>query len=113
MTTVLRTGRGMESVLVQAAGGIDGQGKPTYGASVTIKARVVRESVVVLLGDGSQVKSVATLWIDAGQPVLPKEQDQLALTGGTVLVVVIERMERVTLGGVLDHVRLRCRAEGV
>lgn len=112
MSSILHQGRGFETVLVHAMVGVDGQGKPQYNTPVEIVARVVRESVLVPASDGSMVKSIATTWVDADQVLLPKEQDQLEFEDDT-LVIVIERMDRKQLGGTLDHVRLRCRTEGV
>ena len=107
---VLTQGIGFETVQAQAPSGVDGQGKPSYGAQVAFKARVVREEKVARLGDGSEIVTVATLWEDAGQPVLPVEEWRLTLTGGLVGIVV-ERNEGRNLSGVLDHVRMRIRRE--
>lgn len=107
----LSRGVGFETVQTQSPSGVDGQGKPTYAAVVAIKARVVREDKTVRKPDGSEIVSVATIWIDVGQPALPLEQWRLTLVEGLVGIVV-ERMEGRNLSkGALDHVRLRMRRE--
>jgi len=107
---VLSAGVGFETVTAQAPSGVDGQGKPTYAAGSTFKARVVREEKVSRRGDGSEIVTIATLWEDAAQSVLPLEEWRLTLTGG-LIGIVVERDERRDISGNLDHVYMRIRRE--
>lgn len=109
---VLKQGIGFETVQVLVRGALDAQGKPTYAAPAAIKARVVREATEVIQADGSTIKSMATLWVDAAQSPLPHEQDHLQLDAGATLVTVIEFMERRNLQGMVDHVRVKVRVGG-
>ena len=107
---VLSQGVGFETVQAQAPSGVDGQGKPTYAVATAIKARVVREEKVARLGDGSEIITMATLWEDAGQPVLPLEEWRLTLSDGLV-GIVIQRNEKRSIAGVLDHIYMLIRRE--
>jgi len=109
---VLVNGIGFETVQGQAPTGVNEAGKPTYGSQTAFKARVVREEKVARLADGSEIATMATLWEDAlgSQSVIPVEEWRLTLSDG-LIGIVVERMEGRTLGGVLDHVRLRLRRE--
>lgn len=101
----MKAGRGFETVLVNMATGFDGQGKTQYTSTATsIKARVVRETKFIQGPAGSTIAQDAVLWVDAGQPALPRQQDLVSLSG--VLMIVMMRKDVMTLGGVLDHVRL-------
>lgn len=110
MSQLLEQGQGVETVAVQAPGGVDGQGKPTYGTAASIKARVVREDSVVKQADGDEVVAVVTAWIDAAQSPMPDDHYRVTFADGLVGIVV-EVKKRKNLMGALDHVRIKAQKE--
>lgn len=108
---VLSSGVGFESVQAEATAALDIQGKPGYVAQVTIKARVVRGESVVRKPDGSETVAIAELWVDVTQPALPLEEWRLTMPSDGLVGIVIERLERRTLTGVVDHIKLKLRRE--
>lgn len=115
MSTLLRQSGRLEDVIVEPLTGHDGQGKPAYGAPVTIQARVIRSDAKdvnsnIRMGSGYELRTVQTLWIDAEQVPLPVADDRLTFADGTKGIVA-ERFEGKRLGGQLDHVRIKTREE--
>jgi len=108
MSTVIR--RSLETVSLEVLTGVDGQGKPTYATAVNVQARTVREDMMVKLGNGSEVRTSATLWFEASTSPMPGEQDRLTLLDG-LKGIVVEVMVGKALGGKIDHVRLKIREE--
>lgn len=107
--TLLRHGK-LQSVTVKAAGSLDAQGIPTYGASQVIAGRVVRKNEEIRLPTGESVKVAVTAWFAGSASPLPVLNDQLTFADGLVGIVV-ERHDNRTLQDALDHVRVRCREE--
>ena|SRR3989304_3904193 len=98
---------GLEVVLVEVQDGIDAQGKPTYDSPIELHGRVVRGDEVIKTVQGSEVRSIATVWFGGDQDgPFPKGQDRVTLLDG-LTGVVIEREEGRGLRGQLDHVRVR------
>jgi hypothetical protein len=74
-----------------------------------LDARVVVEDMVARRADGTEVRTTVTCWLpNLGDP-LPTHDDRVTVRGAAYIVV--EHAEGRTLGGALDHVRLRCREE--
>lgn len=110
MSVTLKRHGTLQTVQVLAYASVDGQGKPTYAASVNISGRVVREDVVVRAANGEDIRTVATVWVDGAQSPLPKVDDKLQLADGLVGIVV-ERVDGRTIQDVLDNVRVRIREQ--
>lgn len=109
MSVLLRRHAGLEMVAVEEPAGIDGQGKPSYGASSDILGRVVCEDTVARASQGEEVKAVATIWIDGAQDPLPEENWRV--TTSAMVGIVVERQEGRVLAGAVDHVRVKLIAE--
>lgn len=108
MSVILDRGQGMETVSLEVLTGVDGQGAPAYDSPVDITVRAVREDTVVVLGSGSEVRSVATLWIPGTMTPMPGDQDRVTLADG-LRGTVVELLKRKRLDGTLDHVRIKLR----
>ena len=107
-----RSGRTVD-IGLETLTGLDAQSKSSYNALVTIRGRVVREDKVVLMPDGSQVRTQYTAWIDGGESFLPRWHDRLTITtlGEQHTAIVEEHSERKRPNGTVDHVRVRAREE--
>ncbi len=70
----------------------DGFSKPTYGAAVSFKARVVREHKLVRDKEGQEVVSTAQCWIN-GNPVISPEAQVTLEDATTPAVVMIEQFQ--------------------
>lgn len=109
MSETLKRHSKLETVGVQAQTGYDDQGKPSYGASAVIQARVVRGDTIVRANNGEDVRTIATIWIDGEASPLPATDAKLTCADGLVGIVV-ERMDGRSLqADELDHVRVRIR----
>lgn len=109
MSVTLQSHGAMETVGVQAQTGYDDQGKPSYGVSAPIQARVVRGDTIVRVNNGEDVLTVATLWVDGEESPLPTTDAKITCADGLVGIVV-ERMDGRSLqADELDHVRVRIR----
>lgn len=111
MSITLKRHGVLQSVSVEAVSGLDGQGKPSYGTAVVIQARVVREDSTVAKGDGSEIKTVATLWIDAEQSPFPDQEYRITLADGLIGIVAERVDSRGIQSGDVDHVRIKVREE--
>lgn len=91
----------------------DGQSSASYDAVQKIMARVVREDQVQKRADGTEVRTQYSVWVDAGELVVPIWHDRLTFdTLGERRTAIVEfHDERKTLKGVIDHVKLLCREE--
>lgn len=98
----------LETVVVNPPASTDNQGLPTYGASVNIQARVVREEAVVRMPSGEDVRTAVTIWVPGTQSLMPVMDAKLTCLDGLVGIVV-ERKDGKTLANDLDHVRVRIR----
>src|SRR3954469_13241290 len=99
----------VSTISVQAAASLDGQGRPSYGAATSLKARVVREINSVRNPSGEQIGTAVTCYIPAGQSAsMPNNDDQVTCPDGFVGIVV-ERKDENTIAGVSDHTRIRLR----
>lgn len=107
--TVTLTKAAVDSVSVQKLSGVDGQGKPNYAAAVVVLGRVVRDESLVTKPDGSTVRLIAEVWIQADQPLLPSQGDRVGAGGLTGIVEM--RYDGKNLSGVLDHIRVQVRKE--
>lgn len=105
---VLRQQLGVEAIALEKVAGVDGQGMPSYATAVGIEGRTVREDAVVQVANGDVVRTFITSWIDASQSPLPEDQDRVTFSDATVGIVV-EVLQRKTLAGVLEHVRIRAK----
>lgn len=109
MSVLLRRHATLETVAVQEPTGIDGQGKPSYGAASDVLGRVVHEDTVARGSQGEEVKAVATIWISGAQSPLPAENWRV--TTSAMVGIVVERQEGRVLAGAVDHVRVKLIAE--
>lgn len=97
-----------DTVTLEVAGALDGQGAPTYAAGVSVSARVVLSDERTVDADGTEVRTQLTLWIPAGE-TWPQDGDRITWDSRTYIVV--ERKERSSLVTGTDHVRVRAREE--
>lgn len=116
MSQLLKRLGTLQTVTVEALSGIDGQGKPSYGTGEEIHARVIREDDVVrgtdlAGGDGEEVRTMMTVWIDACESPLPEHGSRLTTDDGQVGIVVNVKNVRNIRRGTLDHVRVKLREE--
>lgn len=117
MSVLLKRHATPEDIQVQQCTGLDGQGKPTYNAAVSIKGNVLRHVAVtrsnnaVLMQPGDQVDVMATVWVDGEQSRLPAENDRITLADGSVGIVVDFKERRWIQSGIVDHVRVKLREE--
>lgn len=103
-------GEGFETLTLEQRTGVDGQGKPAYGSPMDVEGRAVRETDVARTGTGSEVRTIATVWLVGTTTPLPVHEDRITLADG-LTGIVVERVDGKTLGGVLDHIRLMLREE--
>lgn len=108
MSSFLAAGVGTVTVGVEAYQGFT-NGKPAYGSSVDIAAQVSEMDRVVRMGDGQDVMTSLTLWVDAGESYQPAHNDRI--TYSAVTYIVVETKSVTDLHGTLDHTRVRCREE--
>lgn len=107
----LQRGSKLQTVQVELPTTLDDQGKQSYAAKAPVDGRVIRGDDIARLPSGEEIKTIATIWIDAAQSPLPVPDARLTCEDGLVGIVV-ERMDGRSLqGGALDHVRVRIREE--
>lgn len=100
----------METMTVEPFSSVDSQGAPSYSTGHAIDARVVEEDAVVRTGDGSEVRTTLTAWVDSDEILLPVERDRVSV-GDSAYIVVERQAPKRLMSGEVDHVRLRCREE--
>ena len=112
MTSTLRRSAVTE-IKVERFTSFDGQSQPSYNAPETVMGRVVREDRLTKRGDGSEIRTQYTVWIDAGEALMPLWRDRLTFsTLGEDRTAIVEiHEERKTLRGAVEHVRVLCREE--
>lgn len=110
MSVRLARGEGVEVISLEQMLTVSKQGKPSYDSPIDLDARVVREDALVKLGNGSEVRTTVTLWLEGSQTPLPRNQDRITTADGLVGIVV-EVLQRKRLDGSLDHVRARLREQ--
>ena len=100
-----------EDVSYAAYDSMDGQGKPTYGTAVTIKARVIEVESFVLSSDGTKIPTQLTLYVPPGQDAVPARKGTITLADARVFNVKEVTSPR-KIGGARssnpDHYRLKC-----
>jgi hypothetical protein len=109
------TGMKTEDVGYEAPSGYDGQGKPSFAASVTLSARVVRKESYVLDAEGSQIPTHLTLYFPPTVSVAPREQSRITLTEGdvfTIREVTSPRAIGAARSSEPDHYRAKCSRGG-
>lgn len=109
MTTLLRRKHETETIGVEVFSSLDGEGAPSYAASVNVSGVAVQEDEVVVGSDGSNERTTLTVYIDGNEDVLPNTDDRL--TVDSTKYIVRERKAVLTFKNEVDHVRLRCREE--
>lgn len=107
--TYTLTDAAVDSITVQKLTAVDGQGKPSYAAAVTVKGRAARDEQLVKKPDGSTVRIIAEAWIQGDQSILPSQGDRVGAAGLTGIVET--RYDGKTLAGDLDHIRVQIRKE--
>jgi hypothetical protein len=110
VSVILSREAALETFELEVNNGMDDQGKPNYDSPVAVDGRVVREDTVVRMPSGAEVRSAVTAWIDGEEPKQPTTDDRVTFASGFV-GIVIEVYEGRTLGGVLDHVRIKVREQ--
>lgn len=101
----------LESITLQQASGVDGQGKPTYGAGTTISGVVRRKDDVIRSTTGQEIIVNATVWLDAAQSPMPTTGDRMTLADGMVGIVMAADKINTLKTGVLDHVKVQLQQE--
>lgn len=99
----------LEDLPVEQFTTTDGQGKPSYAASVTIKARVLRQDKLAVAADGSRVRTNLTVWVPPNATVLPDERARVTWETSTFIVVMVKDVKG--RDAQLLHRRIRCRRE--
>lgn len=104
-------GLARETLTMQAAGALDGQGKPTYDPTpVSFEAHAVVEKEHVRLPDGAETRTDLTLYIRPDEANVPDEQDRVIRN--SIDYIVLEKTEPLDpRSGAIDHYRLLCREE--
>lgn len=102
----------LETVGAEAPTGWDGQGGRTYGSSTDIEARVLEREELVRTGDGEDVKTTRTVYVDGDQPALPRQGWRLTISGTKYVVVAGDVVKRIlSEAGAVDHHKCLCREE--
>jgi len=110
MSVIIDRHATLETITVEVdTGDTDGQGIPVFDSEVDISAYVVREDKLAVSADGSEIRTSLTIWVPAGEDVLPAEGDRI--TYGTGTYIGREYKEVSRLNGDVSHVRLRCSEE--
>jgi len=110
MSVVIDRHATLETITVEVdTGDTDGQGIPVFDSEVDISAYVAREDKLAVSADGSEVRTSLTIWVPAGEDVLPDEGDRI--TRGTENFIGREYREIKRLNGDVSHIRLRCSEE--
>jgi len=108
MSVILERHATLETVALEIASGVDGQGKPAYAAAVSVDARVVRMADVARTVTGTEIRTFATVLIPGGQGTFAGENDRVTTADGLVGIVV-EREDGRRINGTLDYVALKLR----
>jgi len=110
MSHVISSLADLEDVTLEAYGGYDGQGLPSYGTAVSISAHVRRTDDFIITGSGSKMPTPVTLYVPPGQGTVPGEKDRVTLAEGgewTVLEVTAPRRLGRARTAAPDHYRCR------
>ncbi len=99
----------LETIGLEVFASLDGQGLPSYAVSVDVKGHVVREDELVLLPDGSQVRSDLRIYVGPDAPAAA-HKDRVTPDDG-IAYIVLKSREVKTLSGVVDHYELQAREE--
>lgn len=99
----------LETLSYEPLGSRDGQGKPSYGSSVSFEARARIEDDVELRIEGEDVRVALTLWVPGDESDVPQRLDRVTRDGSTYIVMTEKPV--ANLKNALDHTRLRCRDE--
>lgn len=109
MSVLLKRQLTLETVEIEKAGGVDGQGLPSYDSGVGVNARVVKQDKLTVKGDGSEIMTQLTVWVDPEEndDVIPEEQDRVTHAGETYIVAEFKEVKMADAS--VGHVRARCR----
>lgn len=116
MSQLLRSARSLQLMLIEQQSGVDAQGKPQYSEGATVSGRVVVKDDVTRGGMttgavGEEVATMATIWIDALEEIVPCHGDRITTEDGLVGIVVEKKESRTIASDALDHVRVKLRKE--
>lgn len=99
----------LETIQVEVHTGVDEQGKPAYAAAVDVDVRIVRQHKMTVAADGSQVRTVLTIWIPSEATTFAGEQDRIQWDSEAFIVVAMKDVKDRNAQRV--HRRVRCRQE--
>ena len=99
----------LETVQVETALGVDGQGARTYDTPVDVEVRAVRQARMLLQTDGSSIRTVLSLWVPPDAALLPDEQDRITYESKTYFAVEVKDVKG--RDAQLVHRRVRCQRE--
>ena len=99
----------LETIGLEAFTSLDGQGSPSYGASVASKAHVLHKDDLAIQADGSEVRSTITLYVGTDVTV-PGHRDRVTPADG-IAYIMLESKPVKRFNGTIDHTRLKGREE--
>ncbi|MFP3947156.1 MAG: hypothetical protein ACLFWG_00365 [Longimicrobiales bacterium] len=112
MSRILERVVPLETIGAEAPTGWDGQGGREYGSSTDIEARVLEREELVRTGDGEDVVTTRTVYVDGGQEALPRQGWRLTISGTAFVVVSADVVKRImSEAGAVDHHKCLCREE--
>ncbi len=113
MSAIIERVADRETVGVEVWSGLDGQGLPSYAASVDIEVHVRRTDKFIIQGDGSKLAVPLTLYVPPDATVVPGEQDRVTVDSDTFIGAELTSPRRLRAGrDAPDHYRLRCKRGG-